>query len=84
MAYTTILLDLDHTLFDTEASETAAFEQTMAAAGIADAASHWATYERINLGLWATVERNEIQPQIVRTRRFEQFVAEQELVSLVV
>jgi 2-haloacid dehalogenase len=79
MAYTTFLLDLDHTLFDTEASETAAFEQTMAAAGIADAASHWATYERINLSLWAAVERNEIQPQIVRTRRFELFVVEQEL-----
>ena len=79
MAYTTFLLDLDHTLFDTEASETAAFEQTMAAAGIAGVANHWTTYERINLELWAAVERDEIQPQVVRTRRFELFVAEQEL-----
>lgn len=79
MTYSTILLDLDHTLFDTEASETAAFKQTMAAAGIADAERHWAAYERINLELWAAVEREEILPQVVRTQRFERFVAEQEL-----
>ncbi|MGI9272844.1 MAG: YjjG family noncanonical pyrimidine nucleotidase [Woeseiaceae bacterium] len=79
MRYTTFLLDLDHTLFDTEASETAAFEQTMSAAGVTDAESHWAAYQRINLELWAAVEREEIQPQVVRTRRFELFVAEQEL-----
>ena len=68
MTYTTFLLDLDHTLFDTEASEVAAFEQTMAAAGIADAASHWSAYERINLQLWSAVERQEILPQVVRER----------------
>lgn len=79
MAYTTFLLDLDHTLFDTEASETAAFEQTLAAAGISDSEEHWTTYERINLGLWAAVEREEIQPQVVRTRRFELFVSEQKI-----
>ena len=79
MIYTSFLLDLDHTLFDTEASEAAAFEQMMAAAGVVDAAEHWGAYERINLGLWAAVERNEILPQVVRTRRFELFVAEQEL-----
>jgi len=32
MSYSTFLLDLDHTLFDTEASEVMAFEQTMLAA----------------------------------------------------
>ena len=34
MRYTTFLLDLDHTLFDSDTSEDAAFAQTLLAAGI--------------------------------------------------
>lgn len=81
MAYTTFLLDLDHTLFDTETSEAAAFQQTMTAACIANSAHHWAAYQKINLELWAAVEREEILPEVVRTRRFERFVAEQNLAA---
>jgi phosphoglycolate phosphatase-like HAD superfamily hydrolase len=33
MPYTTILFDLDHTLLDSDASEAAAFEMTLRAAG---------------------------------------------------
>jgi phosphoglycolate phosphatase-like HAD superfamily hydrolase len=34
--YTALLLDLDHTLLDSDASETLAFERALARAGIAD------------------------------------------------
>jgi YjjG family noncanonical pyrimidine nucleotidase len=79
MAYTIFLFDLDHTLFDSDASETAAFGQTMVAAGIPNAERYRSAYRDINLELWAAVERNEIHPQVVRTRRFERLVAEHDL-----
>jgi len=73
--YSTILLDLDHTLFDTDASEVLAFEATLLAAGVADPAAHLPEYQRINRALWAAVERHELTPGDVRLARFEQFVA---------
>lgn len=79
MAYTTILLDLDHTLFDTDTSEAAAFEQTMVAAGVLEPRRYFAAYQNINLALWAAVERGELPAQQLRTRRFELFVAEHRL-----
>lgn len=77
--YTTFLFDLDHTLFDSDTSEAAAFMQTMVAAGVAEPSRYASTYQRINLELWAAVERGEITPQDVRTRRFERLVAEEDL-----
>lgn len=75
MAYTTFLLDLDHTLFDTEASEVAAFEQTMRAAGYDQPDRYLQDYQDINLALWAAVERGEMSPHLIRTLRFEKLVA---------
>jgi YjjG family noncanonical pyrimidine nucleotidase len=76
--YSTILFDLDHTLFDTDRSEDLAFEHTLAVMGISGSPSPdidlRATYDRINKALWAAVERHEITPVQVRTRRFEEFV----------
>jgi len=74
MRYSTILFDLDHTLFDTEQSELRAFKQTMAAAGISITERHISTYREINIRLWSQVERGEITPQQVRTLRFEGLV----------
>lgn len=68
--YTTLLLDLDHTLFDSDASESAAFEQTLRAAGISDPERHFPRYREINLALWAAVERGEMAPQAVKQQRF--------------
>ena len=76
MHYTTLLLDLDHTLFDSDTSESAAFEQAMAIAGVVDPDPYADNYRTINLELWAAVERGEYTPQYVRTRRFERLVAE--------
>ena len=74
MSYSTIIFDLDHTLFDTEQSESKAFSHTLSAAGIPDAEQHISTYREINVALWAKVERGEITPQQVRTLRFEGLV----------
>ena len=74
MSYSTFLLDLDHTLFDTEASEVMAFEQTMLAAGIDQPGLYLEAYQKINLELWAAVERGEMRPQLVATLRFERLV----------
>lgn len=72
--YSTILFDLDHTLFDTEQSESLAFGKTMSSAGFPNAEQYISTYREINLALWVRVERGEITPQQVRTLRFEGLV----------
>jgi YjjG family noncanonical pyrimidine nucleotidase len=74
MNYSTLLLDLDHTLFDSDSSETSAFEEAMRVAGIDDAQLYAKAYQQINLNLWAKVERGELQPQQVRNLRFEHLV----------
>ena len=74
MRYSTFLLDLDHTLFDSDTSEQKAFAQTMHAANVEDAERYRQTYREINLALWARVERHELTPQQVRSMRFEQLV----------
>lgn len=76
MQYTTFLLDLDHTLFDSDASEASAFASALACVGVEVSKTSSDTYRRINLALWAAVERHEITPQVVRTRRFELLVEE--------
>jgi 2-haloacid dehalogenase len=77
MTYSTFLLDLDHTLLDSDASEAQAFRQTLLAAGIPDPENHVAAYRTINLDLWAAVERGEILPQQLKTRRFERLAIQQ-------
>ena len=72
--YSTVLLDLDHTIFDSDASEAAAFEATLRAIGIDDHERYISPYQAINLELWAAVERGELVPQQVKTKRFERFV----------
>ena len=74
--YSTFLLDLDHTLFDSDASELAAFSKAMALTGIAAIDGHAEAFRRINLELWAAVERGELTPQQVKTLRFERLVSQ--------
>lgn len=74
MQYTTLLFDLDHTLFDADASEAAAFHDTLTFAGATDPESYYATYSRLNLALWARVESGELTPNDVRYLRFQQLV----------
>ena len=72
--YKTVLLDLDHTLFDSDASEAAAFAATLHEIGIRDHERYIKPYQVINLELWSAVERGELVPQQVKKMRFERLV----------
>jgi YjjG family noncanonical pyrimidine nucleotidase len=75
MRYPVLLLDLDHTLIDSDAAEEAAFRHTLRQAGIPNPETHLATYIEINQRLWGQVERGELRPDNVRHVRFQEFVA---------
>ncbi len=74
MGYTTLLIDLDHTLLDSEASERLAFRRAMEIAGVTDPDRYFMTYTEINGDLWAAVERHELAPDDVKVLRFERLV----------
>lgn len=73
-SYSVFLLDLDHTLLDSAASETAAFDETVRSAGVEDPGALFARYQEINGALWAAVERREIEPAELRVLRFQQLI----------
>lgn len=75
MPYTALLIDLDHTLLDSDASEALAFEHALAGAGVREPARHLPAYIEINRALWARVERGALSPLQLRTERFAQLVA---------
>jgi YjjG family noncanonical pyrimidine nucleotidase len=75
MRYSTLLFDLDNTLFDAETSELLAFDHALAAGGVAEPRAHLPTYVDINQALWAAVERQELTPNQVQARRFVDLVA---------
>lgn len=77
--YTTLLFDFDHTLFDSDASETAAFDITMRGIGVDEPGRYFDRYVEINRMLWRRVEQGEIGPNDVRVARFEQMVGEFDL-----
>jgi hypothetical protein len=74
--YPTLLFDLDHTLFDFDASELHAFEAALAVIGIDEHTAHFPMYQRLNTALWAAAERGEIRSNQIRNRRFEQLCTE--------
>jgi len=74
MRYTTLLFDLDHTLLDSDASESVSLDQTLRTAGVVEPDLLIPVYTEINLALWAAVERNEITPDDVRVTRFARLV----------
>jgi YjjG family noncanonical pyrimidine nucleotidase len=73
--YSTLLFDLDHTLYDSDESERQAYAHTAERFGLTDPDHHFATYVDINRAMWAAVERGELEPADVRHRRFEEFNA---------
>jgi 2-haloacid dehalogenase len=79
MRYPFVLLDLDHTLIDSATAEIDAFDLTLTSAGIKEPRQFLDTYLEINHALWSQVERGELQPNDVRSARFERFVAAVEL-----
>ena len=74
MRYTTLLFDLDNTLFDAQTAELAAFDHALEAGGIRSPRQYLPTYVEINDALWAAVERQELTPNQVQARRFADLV----------
>ncbi len=74
MRYTTLLIDLDHTLFDSDESERRAFSATLRGFGVDSPERHFSAYRAINAELWGALERGEILPNAVGVKRFERLV----------
>jgi YjjG family noncanonical pyrimidine nucleotidase len=74
MRYTTLLFDLDHTLFDSDVAEAAAFDDTLRSVGARQPGDYFDTFVDINVGLWAKVETGELSPNEVRHLRFRQLI----------
>src|SRR5271168_4594489 len=69
--YQWLLFDADGTLFDFERAEAAALRRVFERMGVAFMPDYLIEYQRINQVLWRDVERGEIKPSFVKTRRFE-------------
>jgi len=72
--YGTVLFDLDHTIFDFDSSELAAFAAAMSLLGLAEATPHFATYQTLNHAMWAAAERGEMRSTDIRNLRFQRLV----------
>lgn len=67
--YEALLLDMDGTFLDFEASQKQAFRKAMTAHGYPAGEKEYETYCRINHGLWEAFERGEIdKPTLLSTR----------------
>ena len=74
-----VLFDLDGTLFDYEAAETAAVGATLLDAGVAVTDEAVAAYREINRRHWVALERGTTTPERLRTERWQEFLSERGL-----
>lgn len=75
MKYKWILFDADNTIFDYDAAEFGALTATFEELGHPLTTDHHTSYREVNHQNWLAYERGEITQAILRTRRFEQFLA---------
>lgn len=80
IAYDLILLDADGTLFDFDAAAETAFRVAAAEAGFgsrpASVGELFSRYRVINHGIWAELERGEIDKESLKAERFRRLFAE--------
>ncbi len=72
MKYTTILFDLDGTLFDYDISETKALKNTFKDFNLPFESKVIPTYRELNAKLWKQFEEGKLSQKIIKVRRFEQ------------
>jgi 2-haloacid dehalogenase len=65
---------LHHTLFDSDAAEAAAFDDTLRSVGASQPSDYFDTFSAINVDLWAKVEQGKLSPNEVRHLRFQQLI----------
>lgn len=71
-----VLFDLDGTLFDYAAAETAAVSATLADAGIEVTETVLSDYRRVNASHWAALERQETTAARLRVERWAEVLAD--------
>lgn len=69
-----VLLDLDHTLFDSDASEAAAFAHALSTIGVEADSAMLDRYRAINRAMWRRVEAGTLSVAALREQRFESFL----------
>lgn len=72
--HTHLLLDLDGTVLDFEASQVQALRETVGGLGLNWHDDHAATYARINMQLWEAYERREIDASQLRLLRWQRYL----------
>jgi YjjG family noncanonical pyrimidine nucleotidase len=72
MKYTTILFDLDGTLFDYDAAEANALKNTFKDFNLPFKSKAIPTYRELNARLWKQFEQGTISQQVIKVLRFEQ------------
>lgn len=65
-----VLFDLDHTLFDFEASKAAAFEQVLSGVGVADPSKLLDVFEQVERPLWNGLEQGSLTLETLNDERF--------------
>lgn len=65
-----VLFDLDHTLFDFEASKAAAFDQVLSEVGVTDPAALLDVFERVERPLWNGLEQGSLTLETLNDERF--------------
>ena len=75
MRYDVLLCDADNTLFDFNKAEENAFAMACETMGFSSTPELLATYSKINEALWKLLEQGGITQDVLRVRRFEQFLA---------
>lgn len=77
MFYTTVLFDIDHTLFDFEATERTAFRRLLEQQELQWTPERETRYKTLNQALWKALERGEGTREEVIHSRFVTFFAEE-------
>src|SRR5690349_10982443 len=72
--YPWLWFDADNTLFDYNSAETTALVKSFQLYDLHFDESYMDTYRTINQNLWHALEKQEIKPDVLRIRRFEQFL----------
>ena len=72
--YPWLWFDADNTLFDYNLAESTALLNTFQIHGLPVDEAAMETYREINHKLWRALERGEIKPDVLRVKRFEQFL----------
>jgi len=72
--YPWLWFDADGTLFDYNHAEAIAFKNTFDLLALSYKDDYLNVYQRINRDLWQALEKREITPSVLQTRRFELLV----------